>query len=376
MAAFGTSSTLFGLPDEGWIVNRQYDLLWFFSASLLGYLFIYVHLGLGVSGMFLWWFWVMSVDSPHFFGTYLRTYCDKIEMQERGRWLKLSLILLVFGPMSILLGMLMGSRIPFMMFINLSFLYGWWHIFRQHWGFVTLYQRKNGESPGWANLPDYVFFHVLMLVPFLYFMLNSASLPMRGYLPPGGVLSAIMAIVIFGTLTAYYLREVVRYHQGHALNKQKHLYFLTTIPFYLLIYMHPYFLRNVEFMAIPPIITVFHNIQYHGLINFYSENRYRKQSSRNYGLAGLIGRKFWIYYAACLGFAWTYRTIQFGLEGVDHPFAVGPNWLASLRVGEHFYVTDFAIALAFGVAIHHYYLDQNIWKVSKSKKLSKNLKMP
>ena len=111
------------------------------------------------------------------------------------------------------------------------------------------------------------------------------------------------------------------------------------------------------------------------MINFYSENRYRKQSSRNYGLAGLIGRKFWIYYAACLGFAWTYRTIQFGLEGTDHPFAVGPNWLASLRVGEQFYVTDFAIALAFGVAIHHYYLDQKIWKVSKSKKLSKNLKM-
>ena len=68
-----------GAVTTRWITAGGYDLLWYIGPCLVTYLLMYLHFGMAVSVMALWWFWVVVVDGPHVFGTISRTYLDAEE---------------------------------------------------------------------------------------------------------------------------------------------------------------------------------------------------------------------------------------------------------------------------------------------------------
>ena len=70
--------------SSNWIIDKHNDLLWFMGACISGYILIYLNLGLGISAVILTWFWIMTVDGPHIFGTISRTYLDKQEWITRS----------------------------------------------------------------------------------------------------------------------------------------------------------------------------------------------------------------------------------------------------------------------------------------------------
>src|SRR6186997_1079371 len=99
-----------------WITNRRFDLLFYIGACLTSYAIIYLNVALGVSALFLAWFWIMSVDGPHVFGTISRTYLDKQEWLQRRRLLLGSLLWFLPGPILLGASLLTRSPAPFFTF--------------------------------------------------------------------------------------------------------------------------------------------------------------------------------------------------------------------------------------------------------------------
>ena len=158
--------------SSNWIIDKHNDLLWFMGACISGYILIYLNLGLGISAVLLTWFWIMTVDGPHIFGTISRTYLDKQEWITRSPLLIGSLLWFLLGPITVGTGIVFQTRQPFFIFLTFAQVWAYWHVVRQHYGFMVIYQRKNGERSGRENPSDYWIFYILMCAPFISFVLR------------------------------------------------------------------------------------------------------------------------------------------------------------------------------------------------------------
>ena len=125
-----------------WITNRNFDLLWYISAALTGYVLIYLNIALGIPALFLLWFWIVSVDGPHVFGTLSRTFLDREEWKSRRNCSWISLLWFLPGPVMLFAGVMLKTPLPFSLFFIFAQLWAYWHVVRQHYGFMTLYQKE------------------------------------------------------------------------------------------------------------------------------------------------------------------------------------------------------------------------------------------
>jgi hypothetical protein len=356
-------------------------LLWYISACITGYILIYLNVGFGVSALFLLWFWIVTVDGPHVFGTLSRTFLDREEWKSRRKLFLISLLWFLPGPLMLFGGVLLNNPFPFFLFIVFAQLWAYWHVVRQHYGFLTLYQKKNGEASGKTNPIDYWMFYILMLAPFISFLLRNPEA--RSLLGLSASITNVEHIAIFllhaviaVTLIFYVAKEVRLVQQGKPWNLPKNLFLLACMPLHLFLFLHPYISTHVDVRMVSVFVTYYHNIQYHGIIWFYNRNRYSADyQGERYGWASKVSRSFLTYYAAGILFTLAYRYPNWFFMGLSVPFSPGPNSISSFALGPHFTVADLAYVLWWGFALNHYYLDQNIWKLSKDRKLSTDLKI-
>jgi hypothetical protein len=115
-----------------------------------------------------------------------------------------------------------------------------------------------------------------------------------------------------------------------------------------------------------PILTMYHNIQYHGLIWHYNKTKYRAKhkepiARKRLGLATLVNRNIFVYFAC--GALYTFLTIGWEQYGVAMISNSGP-------LGTMF------TAFFWGFAFHHYYLDSKIWRASEDAELRDILGFP
>jgi hypothetical protein len=338
-----------GSLSLGWIINARADLLIFIGGTLASYLLIGLHVGLGVPMLFLYWIWSVGFDGTHVFGTVSRTYLDTEERRERGRLLYGSLIFFFsFGPALVLLGLT-----PLLILIVATWAY--YHVVRQHYGFMVLYKKKNHDLEFVDNLIDRLLLGTMLVYPpFQRFFINK---PQELGIPPGMALSrvapwldpglrAILAIIVI----AFIVRQAQKLIAGKPLNLPKYLLMLAAIPMHWLTYRYMGPLDSV------PVITIFHNIQYHGIIWYYNRNRYRPQqeAEKSYGrMPAWLTHRFVYYAVVALLFSALYR--------------IPGYWL-----GHH---SDLALGFFSGFGLTHYYLDSRIWRVRHDDKLNKTLRM-
>lgn len=365
--------------SANWITGRNFDLLWFISACLTSYAMIYLHVGLGVSAMLLWWFWILSVDGPHIFATLSRTYLDQQEWKQRWKLFWGSLLWFLLGPLCLFASIYAGTTSPYFVFLAFASLWAYWHVVRQHYGFMVLYQKKNGEPAGKSNQLDYWIFYVLMLAPFVSFLLRHPVAREQLGLPVfiTSIERAIILadhIVIAAAIALYVAKEFYFARQGRAWNLPKNLFLAACIPLHLTIFLHPYISTHLPIRLFVVFVTFYHNVQYHGIVWFYNRNRYRADQG-NFGPAAWISRNFVVYYAAGLLFTIVYRYTNWYFLGIDVPLLHGPNNISEASIGMEFKVSDLAFAFWWGFAFHHYYLDQKIWRLSKDKRLNQELKV-
>ncbi|MBC7912260.1 MAG: hypothetical protein H7Y30_17265 [Pyrinomonadaceae bacterium] len=336
-----------------WIISAQEDLVWFIGSVLSSYILLVLY----VSGLvpLLWMVgaWAVLIDAPHVFGTFSRTYFDRTERRARKRLLWGSLVFFVVGPVMVLAGV--G-----LIFFFLAALWAYYHLVKQHYGFMVLYKKKNDDLAKIDNVVDRAFLLLAFTYPFVAFIARDPEAMRRvpARLQSGvGILETVLLVATVIAAAGWLIRQGQRVWQGLPLNFPKYLLLAAAIPMHWIVLLTP--MPNKP-LAIVAILTIYHNLQYHRLIWFHNK-KYTKDADgkERYGAAELISRRL-IYYVAF--------GILFGLW-----YQMPRRYVESS--GQGALLTQMVAAFFWGYAFIHYYLDSKIWRVRRDPSVGKALQM-
>lgn len=353
-----------------WIINPREDLIWFIGSVVASYglLILYVTGVLPLIPMVAGW--AILIDAPHVFGTFSRTYFDRSEWKTRKRLMLGSLLFFVVGPVLVLLGV--GFT-----FFFVAALWAYYHLVKQHYGFMVLYKKKNHDLAPIDNALDRWLLMFAFNYPFVAFIAHDPAAMAR--VPPilrGGV-NAVATVLLIGTIvlaSGWLIRQVQRVLAREPLDVPKYLLLAAAIPLHWIALITPMPAKPIALVA---ILTIYHNLQYHRLIWFHNQ-KYGKRSSvaqaaggtpayQTYGPAAFISRRL-LYYLGCgILFGIIYQGPRQYLGYLNLHTGDSPGTL-SMPV-------QLGIAFLWGYAFIHYYLDSKIWRVRRDPSVGKALQM-
>ncbi|HXI26587.1 MAG TPA: hypothetical protein VNG71_22235 [Pyrinomonadaceae bacterium] len=356
-----------------WIISAREDLIWFIGSVASSYLLLipYVTGVLPLIPMVVGW--AILIDAPHVFGTLSRTYFDKSEWKTRKRLMLGSLVFFIIGPAMVLLGA--GFT-----FFFIAALWAYYHLVKQHYGFMVLYKKKNNDLAPIDNALDRLLLLFAFNYPFVAFIANDPAAMAR--VPPalrGGV-NLVALLLLIGTIVlgiGWLVRQIQRAILRQPLNGPKYLLLAAAIPMHWIVLLTPMPAKPIALVA---ILTIYHNLQYHRLIWFHNQ-KYGAHASRvpnpaastpeacvpDYGPAAFISRRLIYYIAFGILFGVIYQgprqyLAYLNLHTGDSPAALS----VPIQLG---------IAFLWGYAFIHYYLDSKIWRVRRDPSVGKALKM-
>jgi hypothetical protein len=351
------------VSPQSWILSRRDDLLWFQGSVVAGLGLLAFFLAAprlddasyapGHPAVLAVFLWGVLFDGTHVWATYARTYCAPDEGSRAGVPGAWSWGLLALGPAVALLdGALRattrsapaGAGWLFRAFLVAAYLWAYWHLVRQHYGFLMLYRKRAGENERRGARLDSFILWVGCLYPYLRFSLSesyarSGLLQMvpASLLPPLRLgLDVAFGLVLTGTICLMLSGRIEPFRLG-----PKHLLLAIVISFHLAVFG---LLENL--LTILATLTIFHNLQYHRIVWQYERGLGRTPSGSllRYLALGLT-----------LGLAW-YGPRVLGVAAVHSDLS-----------------RNVIIGLGWGVAFHHYLVDGRIWRVRRSSVVSRAL---
>jgi hypothetical protein len=348
-----------GRRQAGWIVSERADLLWFtLGGAAAAYFFWALWRFAHAPLLLLVAIWAIVFDETHGFATISRTYFDAEERAKRGRWLWGSLaFFFAIGPVLILLHM--GDWLELG-----TELWGYYHIFRQHYGFMMLYKAKNGDLNPTDNRLDKIFFAAAFYYPFLTYPLHDKEaaelVPFPIQPHSGSLFEDILLFLLILITLVYAARQFQKWRAGLPLNWPKQLLLAAAIPINYLL-----FRSAMPLLGVYAAATIFHNIQYHRLVWFYNQNRYGHDPdrARRFGLATLINSR-WLFYVA------TAALYAFIFDALPR-FVLRPT----LGPGDVNLRNQLIFAFFAAPGLLHYWIDGHIWKVRSDPELREYLRL-
>jgi hypothetical protein len=314
--------------------------------------------------MIMTWVWALGFDGPHVFGTVSRTYADSEERRKRAKLYYGTLSLFLLGPAMVLAGRarLLGTEAWGPLFFFFASLWAYYHLVKQHYGFMVLYKKKNGDLAEIDNLIDRAFILLGMTYPFVRFLTHSYAAKDR--LEGMGLSTQSESVWWFETLvfSAFIVslilfagRQAQRLYLKRPVNAPKLLLLAAAVPMHWIVLrlLEPVQPPSAAVLAAVATLTIYHNIQYHRIIWFHNQNKYGRASSKTYGAASVISKSVWSYIGFALAFGALYH--------IPHYTLVKPD--------------SFWMAFIWGGAFTHYYLDSKIWRVRRDAQLNENLRM-
>ena len=330
-----------------WIISAREDLIWFIGSVVSSYLLLVLYVAGIVPLIPMVAAWAILIDAPHVFGTLSRTYFDTSEWNTRKRLLLGSLVFFVVGPAMVLLGF--GFT-----FFFLAALWAYYHLVKQHYGFMVLYKKKNGDLARIDNALDRLLLLFAFNYPFVEFIARDPQAMARVPAVLHGGVNGFAKLLLAGTVLSFVVwlgRQIQRAIAGEPLNVPKYLLLAAAIPMHWIVLLTPMPHKPIAIVA---ILTIYHNFQYHRLIWFHN----RKYSSREkYGAAELISRRLAFYIAFGILFGIIYQ---------------GPRQFLNYLGPEN---NQLGISFLWGYAFIHYYLDSKIWRVRRDRSVGEALKM-
>ena len=130
-----------------WIISARDDLVWFIGSVVSSYLLLILYVTGVLPLIPMVTGWAILIDAPHVFATFSRTYFDKSEWKTRKRLMLGSLLFFVIGPAMVLLG-------AGLTFFFIAALWAYYHLVKQHYGFMVLYKKKNNDLAPIDNALD------------------------------------------------------------------------------------------------------------------------------------------------------------------------------------------------------------------------------
>ena len=343
-----------------WLISAQDDLVWFIGSVVTSYalLFLYVSGALPLVPMVA--AWAILIDAPHVFGTFSRTYFDRTERRNRARLLWGSLLFFAVGPLMVWLG-------AGLIFFFIAALWAYYHLVKQHYGFMVLYKKKNGDLAAIDNALDRLLLLVAFNYPFVEFIARDPEAMARVPALLRSSVKTLSLLLLIGTialLVVWIGRQVQRLINGQPLNLPKYLLLAAAIPMHWIVLLTPMPHKPIAIVA---ILTIYHNLQYHRLIWFHNRKYVTAgdDSKQKYGAAELISRRLLFYIAF---------GIIFGLIYQGPRQVLGYVSLQS-SPAEHSFLIQLGISFLWGYAFIHYYLDSKIWRVRRDPSVGQALKM-
>jgi len=384
-----------------WIINAREDLIWFVGSAVSSYalLILYVTGVLPLVPMVAGW--AILIDAPHIFGTLSRTYFDASEWKTRRRLMLGSLGFFIIGPVLVLLGA--GFA-----FFFVAALWAYYHLVKQHYGFMVLYKKKNNDLAPVDNALDRSLLMFAFNYPFVQFIASDPTAMVR--VPPilrSGV-DTVAMLLLAGTIVvgaAWLIRQIQRAWLRQPLNGPKYLLLVAAIPMHWIALLTPMPNKAIALVA---ILTIYHNLQYHRLIWFHNQ-KYSAGSAdvpsaparrslaeldkasgpethslsalesgkaandadatlrRKYGPAVFISRRLIYYIVLGIVFGLIYQGPRQYLGYLNLHTGDSPGALSvPVQLG---------VAFLWGYAFIHYYLDSKIWRVRRDPSVGKALNM-
>src|SRR6266850_114891 len=176
-----------------WIINAREDLIWFVGSVAASYLLLVLYVTGVLPLIPMVAGWAILIDAPHVFGTLSRTYFDRTEWKTRKRLLLGSLGFFIIGPVLVLLGF--GFT-----FFFVAALWAYYHLVKQHYGFMVLYKKKNNDLAALDNALDRWLLMFAFNYPFIAFIANDPNAMAR--VPPvlrSGV-NTVALLLLIGTI--------------------------------------------------------------------------------------------------------------------------------------------------------------------------------
>src|SRR5438445_4667211 len=202
-----------------WIINSREDLVWFIGSVMSSYalLILYVAGVLPLIPMVAGW--AILIDAPHVFGTFSRTYFDASEWKTRKRLMLGSLLFFIVGPALVLAGA--GFT-----FFFIAALWAYYHLVKQHYGFMVLYKKKNNDLAPIDNTLDRLLLMFAFNYPFVAFIANDPSAMAR--VPPilRSSVNGLAILLLIGTIVlgvAWLGRQIQRAVLRQSLNGPTYL---------------------------------------------------------------------------------------------------------------------------------------------------------
>lgn len=361
-----------------WIISARGDAGWLLLPALSGYFFLYLN-ALGISSFLLWWFWNVSVNGPHFFATISRTYLDAEEWRQRKALLIGSLGFLLLGPAVIALCLVLETRLPFIVFWLFQAVWAYYHVVRQHFGFMALYQKRNGEAVGRENLADFWLFNLVMLAPAVAWLVQYPDL--RSALgwsvqpsAPVRQLFGLVWVAVGIAVAAFVVKEAWAYHRTRQVNLPKLLLLASYVPLHLVLFLHPAVATGFDLLLINAVVTFPHSVQYVAFVWFYNRKRYGSEAAgRGFGPARLVSRSVATYLGCAIVFGLAFYYLEWFLEARRVPFAPGFYRGAQIPIGQGFELSHLVAVTWLGVVFNHQYLDQKIWHIRSDARLNRDL---
>src|SRR5919112_1107608 len=146
-----------------WIISARDDLVWFIGSVVTSYALFALYVGGVVPLVPMVVAWAVLVDAPHVFATFSRTYFDREERAARRKLLAWSLLFFLAGPLAVLAG-------AGFVFFFVAALWAYYHLVKQHYGFMVLYKKKNGDLLKTDNALDRAFLLLAFTYPFARFV--------------------------------------------------------------------------------------------------------------------------------------------------------------------------------------------------------------
>ena len=361
-----------------WIISARDDLVWLIGSVASSYLLLILYVKGILPLVPMVALWAILIDAPHVFGTFSRTYFDRTERRNRSRLLWGSLLFFAVGPAMVFAG-------AGLVFFFLAALWAYYHLVKQHYGFMVLYKKKNNDLAALDNALDRLLLLFAFNYPFVAFIARDPEAMARVPATLQSGVSGLATILLAGTVilaVAWLGRQIQRVITGEPLDVPKYLLLAAAIPMHWIVLLTPMPHKPIAIVA---ILTIYHNLQYHRLIWFHnkkysagsadilSAGARRSLATNNelgqkYGAAELISRRLLYYIAFGILFGLIYQ---------------GPRQILgyiSLRSGDgvagaQSSATQLGISFLWGYAFIHYYLDSKIWRIRRDPSVGKALNM-
>jgi hypothetical protein len=382
-----------------WIISVRDDLVWLIGSVLSSYALLVLYISGVLPLVPMVALWAILIDAPHVFGTFSRTYFDRTERQNRGRLLWGSLLFFAVGPIMVYAG-------AGLIFFFLAALWAYYHLVKQHYGFMVLYKKKNNDLAPVDNALDRLLLLFAFNYPFVAFIARDPEAMARVPAKLQAGVNGLATILLAGTIVlaiAWVGRQVQRALIGEPLNVPKYLLLAAAIPMHWIVLLTPMPHKPI---AIVTILTIYHNLQYHRLIWFHNQ-KYQispspraergwgevttratpsltlhaygegikrggvtKELRQQYGAAEMISRRLLYYIAFGILFGIIYQGPRqiLGYMSLKNGGTTGGG-------AEQSFAIQLSISFLWGYAFIHYYLDSKIWRVRRDPSVGKALNM-